>query len=115
LRAHIPQSDDKRGFVGTARYASLNAHFGVEQSRRDDLESVAYILIYIYHGSLPWQHFPTSPDTDKFKFIREKKLNTPLNQLAENPHPAVIEFLRAIRTLQFDETPDYEHYIRLFL
>lgn len=66
-----------KGLIGTARFASINAHLGVEQSRRDDLFSLGYLLVYLAKGKLPWQNIKAKKKKQKYKKIMEMKDNYP--------------------------------------
>lgn len=110
---HIPYRENKN-LTGTARYASINTHVGIEQSRRDDLESLGYVLMYFIRGSLPWQGLKANTKKHKYEKIMEKKMSTPTEILIKT-HPsefrAYFEYCRALR---FDDKPDYAYLKRLF-
>lgn len=99
-------------FVGTPRYASLNTHIGVRQSRRDDLESIAYILIYFYIGDLPWQGVRAKTKSEKKEKIKQIKneldiFNEPM--FLEKHLPLELkELLNMCRNTKFDEIPNYK-------
>merc|ERR1712131_530941 len=76
----IPYKENK-SLTGTARYASLNTHLGCEQSRRDDMESIGYILIYFLEGQLPWQGIQSTNRKAKYDIIAERKAATPIHKL----------------------------------
>jgi len=82
-KEHIPYKDGKE-FTGTMRYASVNTHLGIEQSRRDDLESLGFVLIYLAKGSLPWQGLVSENDPQGTKEILKKMLSTSIKSLCQN-------------------------------
>lgn len=110
---HIPFSD-KKSLTGTARYASLHAHLGYEQGRRDDMESIGYILVYFLQGSLPWQGMVNEKSSDKYKAIKEIKNSMPLQELCTGLPLEFITYIQYCRDVKFDKEPDYNKLGKMF-
>ena len=97
---HIPNKK-RTQFAGTARYASVNSHFGREVSRRDDLESIGYVLLYLLTGDLPWIKIPTTSEEEKIILVGKSKQETPLDVLCKDAPEAFYHFMRYYRNLEF--------------
>jgi len=110
---HIPYRENKN-LTGTARYASINTHLGIEQSRRDDMESLGYILMYFVTGTLPWQGLRAATKQQKYERISEKKMATPIDVLCKGAPCEFATYLNYCRSLRFEEKPDYSYLRQLF-
>ena len=99
---------DGRPLTGTARYASINTHKGIEQSRRDDLESLTYVFVYLLKGRLPWQNLKAKDVKEKYKGIMDKKIETTSEELCEGIPQQFVDIVSYARGLSFTEDPDYE-------
>ncbi len=94
-------------FVGTLRYASLNSHKGIRQGRRDDLESMIYILIYFLKGKLPWQDIKVKQKEERHKLIFQIKSKVSIESLCQDLPSEFADLLKYVKSLKFDEKPIY--------
>jgi len=110
---HIPFKEGT-GIAGTPRFMSINTHLGKEQSRRDDLESLGYMLIYFLRGDLPWQMKFLEPRTMRGKLLktREMKMEMSISSLLRNycsteTIETMVAYFGLVRNLDFEEEPKY--------
>lgn len=103
---HIPFRQGQR-LIGTPAFASVNNHLGVKLGRRDDLESLTYMLIYFLQGSLPW--LTSNKDKLCSSSILECKVNTTIEDLCQGIPVEFATILIYPRSLAFSEDPDYNH------
>ena len=105
----------KKKLTGTARYASIHALEAYEQSRRDDLESVGYVLMYFLRGNLPWQGLKVRSKEDRYKKILEKKKETSSQDLCKDFPHEFFEYVDYSKNLEYEENPDYDFLRQKFL
>ena len=121
---HIPYRENKN-LTGTARYASINTHLGVEQSchsvDRDDMESLAIHgvpglchAVLLPRQSLPWQGLKAATKKQKYDRIMEKKMTTPTEVLCRGFPNEFAIYLNYTRSLRFDDKPDYSYLRKIF-
>ena len=91
--------------IGTSNFASVNAHEFNELSRRDDLESLGFMLIYFYFGKLVWKDYT---DNEMIRIVK----NTIIND--ENNPKIIIKYFKIIKCLEFKEKPNYDLLINIF-
>lgn len=106
---HIKMKEQKLP-VGNVRYTSIQADKGHDQSRRDDLEAVLYILAYFMTGKLPWKGLKASSIYEKYKQIRAIKAKVEPEDIFAGCPIEFAKMLTYVRGLEFDETPDYNYF-----
>ncbi|KAF9378498.1 Casein kinase I isoform alpha [Podila verticillata] len=111
---HIPNKGSTKHKIGTARYASINIHAGREHSRRDDIESIGYMLLEFLIGTLPWSGITARTSRQGWAKMREIKEDTDLDELCDGLPRGFMTYIGYARSLKFDEEPDYE-YLRKIL
>lgn len=110
---HIPYRNGKQ-LTGTARYASAHALLGEEQSRRDDMIALGYVMMYCLKGCLPWQGIKEKKRLAKYAKIAEMKKNTPLEELCDGFPHEFVDYFKYCYALEFMEEPDYMYLRQLF-
>ena len=105
---HIPFKND-RPLTGTLRYISINTHKGFEQSRRDDIESALYIIIYFLNGTLNWDGIKCKTKEEKIQKIMEKKEDFKKNKEYKKMPQTFSHIFQYIYNLGFEEKPNYEY------
>tara|TARA_B100000963_G_C22636073_1_gene677695 strand:- start:4742 stop:5647 length:906 start_codon:yes stop_codon:yes gene_type:complete len=103
---HI-EYNTKKSFTGSFRYSSIRNHKGIEQSRRDDLESIGYMLIFFVKGCLPWQGLKGSTKSKRSANILNVKNSTSLEDLCKDLPREFLLYMKYCRLLRFPQQPDY--------
>lgn len=102
--------ENNRNITGTSRYVSINIHNGILPSRRDDMESIGYILLYLLNGELPWQGISEESGDVKNKLIGNIKSEINLWDMYSDTIPGeIFLFIHYCRKLNFEEIPDYKY------
>lgn len=120
---HIAYRSNKRGLTGTPRYCSVGTHLGIEQSRRDDLESLGYVLVYLSkNGKLPWMGLggkkkmrSTDSNENKHHKILQMKQTISTKELCKGLPEGIFQFCKTVRKLKFDQKPPYQDLYNMLL
>ena len=106
---HIPYKQYKKIIGKNLLFCSINSLNGIELSRRDDLESLAYMLIYFIKGALPWENNDIKNKEERIKKIIEMKKNMGLEILCEKLPEEIRLFISYTKNLKFEEEPEYNY------
>lgn len=111
--SHIKYKENK-SLTGTLIFCSINSLLGFESSRRDDMESIGYTIIYLLLGNLPWQDMTFNFSDDKEKVL-SMKLMISSKMLCKYLPEEFREYLDMCKNLNFFSRPEYDKYYDLFM
>ena len=103
-----------KSFTGTYRFCSMRNHKCIEQSRRDDLESLGYMILYLFKGELPWQNIQHDNKEMRSNLIFKKKNKTSLSEICIGSPDMMIEYIKYCRLLKYEEVPNYLKLKKMF-
>ena len=110
---HIINKKHKK-ITGTIRYLSTNVHSGHEPSRRDDLISIGYMLMFLLKGVLPWQKLTNMSKDEKIKNIFKIKNYYKQNNLCNDYPGCLVDYMNYVYNLKYDDVPNYNYINNLF-
>lgn len=113
LGAHNPCREGV-GMVGTARYTSVYSHLGLEHSRRDDLESLGYMMVYFLKGKLPWMNVQAETKSEKHQRIGEMKMKMTSTELCKGLPVQFLQYFEYVKGLSYAQEPNYGYLKKLF-
>ena len=111
---HIAFSLNKR-FNGSLNFSSVNSMRGAELSRRDDLESIGYMLIYLVNDGLPWSSYEKGQISERFGKIFSLKANIKNEELCKGFPSEMCDYMNYVKSLKFEENPNYIYLRKLFI
>jgi serine/threonine protein kinase len=110
---HISFSKTKK-FNGTLKFSSINCMKGIEMTRRDDLESTGYMLIYLIRGNLPWSQFENNNLGESFEKTYQMKSTITNQELCKYLPKEFCYYMDYVKSLKFEENPNYLYLRSLF-
>ncbi|GBC08404.1 hypothetical protein RclHR1_08090008 [Rhizophagus clarus] len=115
-KRHVPRKQPPTKYkTGTARYAAIGVHHGLPHARRDDLESLGYVILEMIRGTLPWAGVTARNAIEGWAKMLKMKANIPLEELFEGVPRGFMDFLQYARNLDFEQEPDYNYARKLLM
>ena len=111
---HVKYCVNKK-WSGTSRFASANTLRGIEPSRRDDMESFCYLLLYLMKGALPWDKLNETSEINEILIIYKMKQYMPADVMFKELPSQMSDFYKYCKNLGFEQKPNYKYLRKLLL